>query len=226
VAVREERVPEVLELLRDRLRRITERCGFLVRMLGGGDTDRTCVDDPVGACDAACECWHGRTAEVVRDIVDGQFRAAVPRELEAVPYGRGGEVLFDSGGTERWIEHDGLDVVGQVDSTVDLDLDVAVEVSTRRPLQFLPVDEREEHVGVEASMEEVATGGLFGEAGEDAPRLVEGADVTWGGVGVADAQSGSFAHVRSQHQEAGPEPWRAAVVIDHEIERSVDGMLT
>ncbi len=67
--------------------------------------------------------------------------------------------------------------------------------------------------------------GLFGKAGEHAPRPVEGGDVVRRLMAVAEAQRGARPHVVRQHHETRTEPWCTAVLVEKHVERAVHRVL-
>ena len=73
MAVSNDGVPEVLQLLERRLGRIARRCRVRKPFPCCGEPDRLRMNDAIGTGNLSGECWHGRAAKVGRDLVDGEL---------------------------------------------------------------------------------------------------------------------------------------------------------
>ena len=90
--------------------------------------------------------------------------------------------------SERRIEHSHVDVGAEIDAAMDLYLDVVVELSPGWTNRKRAGEQLEQIGCITRRRQHRATVSLLGQACENAPRRVEGADIGRAGVAVSDRQ--------------------------------------
>src|SRR5207249_8143110 len=96
----------------------------------GGVKDPS-TGDPLG------KPWHGRSAKVVRHILHGQPKSAVPLQGDLIPMSKFAQAILGGRFRKRGVCHQELNIPVQIDWAMHVRFDLGVEHATRLAIDWV-----------------------------------------------------------------------------------------